>query len=40
VADLLDGAMITLDGPMFLMSMAEGMPGHFHALFFRGSKAA
>ena len=40
VADLFDGTMIALDGPVLLMSLGEGVPGHFHALFFRGSKAA
>ncbi len=40
VADLLDGTMITLNAPVFLMGMMEGAPSHFHALFFRGSKAA
>ena len=40
VADLLDGTMITLDGPVFLMGLSEGVPSDFHALFFRGSKAA
>ena len=40
VADLFNRTMITLDGPVFAMGMAEGMPSHFHALFFRGSKAA
>ena len=40
MADLLEGAMITLDGPMFLMGLMKGALGDFHALFFRGSKAA
>ena len=40
VADLLDGAVITLDGPVLLMGLVEGAPSHFQALFFRGSKAA
>ena len=40
VADLLEDAMITLDGPMFTVGLLEGVPGDFPALFFRGSKAA
>ena len=40
MANLFDRTMITLDGPVFLMGMMEGGPGDFHALFFRGSKAA
>ena len=40
VAELLEGPMITLDGPMLPVGLREGMPSHFHALFFRGSKAA
>ncbi len=40
VADLLDRPMIALDGPVFPVRLLEGGPGDFHALFFRGSKAA
>ena len=40
VADLLDRPMIILDGPMFPVGLLEDVPSHFHALFFRGSKAA
>ena len=40
VANLLDGAVIALNGPVFLMSLREGAPGNLQALFFRGSKAA
>ena len=40
VADLLDRPMIALDGPVLPVGLLEGAPSHFHALFFRGSKAA
>ena len=40
VTDLLDGTVITLDGPVLPVGLREGAPGHFQALFFRGSKAA
>ena len=40
VANLFDGAVIALNGPVLLMRMSEGGPRDFHALFFRGSKAA
>ena len=40
VADLFEGPVVALDSPVFLMGMMEGVPGDFHALFFRGSKAA
>ena len=40
VADLLDGTMIALDGPMLPVGLMERAPSDFHALFFRGSKAA
>ena len=40
MADLLDGTMIALHGPVLPVGMVEGVPSHFHALFFRGSKAA
>ena len=40
VADLLDGPMITLNRPVLPVGLLEGVPSHFQALFFRGSKAA
>ena len=40
VADLLEGAMVALDGPVLPVGMIEEVPSHFHALFFRGSKTA
>jgi hypothetical protein len=39
-AELLEGAMVALDAPMLAMNMEEIAPSGFHALFFRGSKAA
>jgi hypothetical protein len=40
VADLLEGAMVTLDAPMLAMNVTEVTQGNFHALFFRGSYCA
>ena len=40
VADLLEGAMVALDGSVLPVGLLEGVPSDFHALFFRGSKAA
>ena len=40
VADLFEGTVIALDGPVLPVGLLEGSPGDFHALFFRGSKAA
>ena len=40
VADLLERTMVAFDGPMFAVGMVKGVPSDFHALFFRGSKAA
>ena len=37
VADLLNGPMVALDGPVLLMGMHEVTVGDFHPLFFRGS---
>ena len=34
VADLLDGAVIALNRPVFPVGLLEGAPSHFHALFF------
>ena len=36
VADLLEGAMVTLDAPMLAMNVTEVTQGNFHALFFAG----
>jgi hypothetical protein len=40
VANLFEGAVIALNGPVLPVGMMEGVPSHFQALFFRGSKAA
>ena len=40
VAHLLDRTMVALDGPMLPVGMSKGVPSHFQALFFRGSKVA
>ena len=40
VADLFEGTMVTLDAPVLAMHVPEGAVSDFHALFFRGSKAA
>ena len=37
VADLLDRAMVSFNGPVLLADVHEVPPGDFHALFFRGS---
>lgn len=40
VADLFEGAMITLDAPVLAVDVSEGAVSDFHALFFRGSYCA
>ena len=40
MADLFESTMVTLDAPVLAMHVPEGAVSDFHALFFRGSKAA